>query len=109
MIIPLADCLWLSSLSPTEAVVRGHSQPNDAIPKLCRLLHACLTGGIGNARWTGILLRDVLLSVMNSPPTMENIEALNPQHVIFKGRDQHAKSKLYYESSIPLAKAIDPR
>ncbi|PRW45406.1 sulfite mitochondrial [Chlorella sorokiniana] len=66
------------------------------------------SGGMGNARWTGALLRDVLASLW--PQELDLVNPLNnrAKHVCFIGSDQHKETGIYYEGSIPLAKVLDP-
>ena len=60
-------------------------------------------GAIGNACWTGVKLRDILLHAGYSAS-----EADHMKHVQFEGLDCDA-SKNPYGASIPLDKAMDPR
>ncbi|KAI7842057.1 hypothetical protein COHA_004255 [Chlorella ohadii] len=66
------------------------------------------SGCMGNARWTGALLRDVLASLW--PQELDVTNPLNnrARHVCLIGADQHGETGTYYEGSTPLAKALDP-
>jgi len=59
-------------------------------------------GAIGNAEYTGVLLRDVIryFGMLYIPK--------NLQHVHFEGADRDPRSHVHYEASIPLKKAMDP-
>lgn len=56
-------------------------------------------GGVGNARWTGVLLRDFLL--------MAGATEDGVNHIIFQGQDSDHEGHPY-EASIPAAVAFDP-
>jgi len=56
------------------------------------------TGAVGNARWTGVLLSDILLSA--------GVKENEVAHVIFQGRDVDPEGS-HYEASIPAETAFD--
>ena len=60
-------------------------------------------GAIGNATWTGVKLRDVLLEA-----GFKDNEIVSGKHIQFEGLDVDV-SKAPYGASVPLAKAIDPQ
>ena len=66
-------------------------------------------GGIGNAEWTGALLRDVLGSLWPQSLDMSSPQNNEAKHVCFIGRDRHSRTGTYYEGSVPLAKVLDPK
>jgi sulfite oxidase len=70
---------------------RGHFQPKAAGGQWDR-------GAVGNARWSGVRLRDVLLS---ANPTVK------AHHVAFEGSDPNGAAPPYVRS-IPIEKALDP-
>ncbi len=70
---------------------RGHFEPKAAGGQWDR-------GAVGNARWAGIRLRDVILS---TAPT------LKAHHVAFEGNDPHGDAPPYVRS-VPIEKALDP-
>lgn len=70
---------------------RGHFQPRAAGGRWDR-------GAVGNARWRGVWLRDVLLA---AAPTVR------AHHVAFEGADPHGDAPPYVRS-IPIEKALDP-
>ncbi|HLW60043.1 MAG TPA: sulfite oxidase [bacterium] len=70
---------------------RGHFQPKAAGGQWDR-------GAVGNARWAGVRLRDVLLS---ANPTVR------AHHVAFEGSDPNGAAPPYVRS-IPIEKALDP-
>jgi DMSO/TMAO reductase YedYZ molybdopterin-dependent catalytic subunit len=70
---------------------RGHFEPKAAGGQWDR-------GAVGNARWVGVRLRDVLLS---ANPT------LKAHHVAFEGSDPNGAAPPYIRS-IPMDKALDP-
>jgi len=70
---------------------RGHFQPTAAGGQWDR-------GAVGNARWSGVPLRDLLLS---ANPTVK------AHHVAFEGSDPNGASPPYVRS-VPIAKALDP-
>jgi DMSO/TMAO reductase YedYZ molybdopterin-dependent catalytic subunit len=70
---------------------RGHFQPRAAGGQWDR-------GAVGNARWRGVRLRDVLLA---ASPTVK------AHHVAFEGGDPHGDAPPYVRS-IPIEKALDP-
>lgn len=70
---------------------RGHFQPKAAGGQWDR-------GAVGNARWSGVRLRDVLLS---ANPTVK------AHHVAFEGGDPNGAAPPYVRS-IPIEKALDP-
>ena len=61
-------------------------------------------GAIGNANWTGVKLRDVLLEA-GVPGDVENNEI---QHIHFEGLDKNPLTGQCYGASIPIEKALDP-
>src|SRR5579862_143486 len=69
---------------------RGHFEPKAAGGQWDR-------GAVGNARWAGIRLRDVILS---TAPT------LKAHHVAFEGNDPHGDAPPYVRS-VPIEKALD--
>ena len=70
---------------------RGHFEPKAAGGQWYR-------GAVGNARWSGVRLRDVLLS---ANPTVK------AHHVAFEGSDPNGAAPPYVRS-IPIEKALDP-
>lgn len=60
-------------------------------------------GAIGNATWTGVKLRDVLLHVGLRGEVEEKI-----QHIHFEGLDKNPLTGVVYGASIPVEKAMDP-
>lgn len=61
-------------------------------------------GAIGNANWTGVKLRDVLLYAgLNG-----EVEGNNVQHIHFEGLDKNPLTGQCYGASIPIEKALDP-
>lgn len=75
-------------------------------------------GSIGNAEWTGVLLRDVLLSAglgdgIGKENNSSNSKASPPQgetvsHIQFEGLDNDGAGT-FYGASIPISKALDPQ
>lgn len=61
-------------------------------------------GAIGNAKWTGVRLREVLLYA----GLKEEIEG-KVQHIHFEGLDKNPLTGECYGASIPVEKAMDPR
>lgn len=57
-------------------------------------------GAVGNAKWTGVRLRDILLKM--------GVKSDEKRHVIFEGIDLDVTGKSY-AASIPLSKAMDER
>lgn len=57
-------------------------------------------GAVGNARWTGVRLKDVLEKM--------GVKSDEKKHVIFEGNDLDVTGKSY-AASIPLSKAMDER
>ena len=60
-------------------------------------------GAIGNAQWTGVLLRDVLLYMGLKEDDMD------VQHVHLEGIDHNPVTGEHYGASIPIVKAMDPK
>ena len=56
-------------------------------------------GGVGNARWSGVRLKDVL--------ERAGVKTAG-RHVVFSGADQPVGTQPKFERSIPLERALDP-
>lgn len=65
-------------------------------------------GSIGNAEWTGVLLRDVLLSAGLGDGNVSGNDNGEISHIQFEGLDNDGAGT-FYGASIPISKALDPR
>lgn len=66
---------------------------------------------IGNAKWTGVRLRDVLAAALGVSIHDDSVDAAldSFQHVLFEGGDVDPTSGKGYGASTPLVKALDRR
>ena len=88
----------------TATIQCAGNRRND-LGKVKPLNYECQGGFIGNAEWTGVRLRDVLLYA-----GIKEVEEHTPlQHVHLEGLDHDPLTKETYGASIPIHKAMDKR
>ena len=88
----------------TAALQCAGNRQND-LSKVRPIKLECQGGFIGNAEWTGVRLRDVLLYA-----GIKEVEEYTPlQHVHLEGLDHDPLTKETYGASIPIHKAMDKR
>jgi sulfite oxidase len=87
------------------AAIQCAGNRRDGLNKLAKVKGVIWSAGtIGNARWGGALLRDILLAA-GIPNNLD--PAMQTWHVVMEAVGE-AEEDAYYASSIPLTMAMDP-
>uniref|UniRef100_D3TPZ1 sulfite oxidase n=1 Tax=Glossina morsitans morsitans TaxID=37546 RepID=D3TPZ1_GLOMM len=98
--LTLADIKALPKHSVTAAIMCGGNRRSEMTEVKAVKGLSWNAGAVGNARWSGVLLRDVLIAM--------GVKSDESLHVIFEGADLDPTASPY-GASIPLSKAMDER